>query len=98
MFRILSSKRYWSLIGRIADDQETIKGQANVINFQKNQLEEKQKSIDYLNEKVMERNKEIFRLADKLHAHGICCSDSGIDFPATERIYSEEDINKLLKL
>lgn len=98
MLRILSSKRYWSLIGKIADDQETIKGQANVINFQKTQLEEKQKSIEYLNEKLMERNKEIIRLANKLHAHGIQCSDSGIDYPATQKLYSDTDVNKILKI
>ena len=89
MLRILSSKRYWSLIGKIADDQETIKGQANVINFQKKQLEEKQKTIEYLNEIIFKKNRQMQDMISGV---------ARIDFPATEKILSDEDINKLLKL
>lgn len=95
MLRILSSKRYWSLIGKIADDQETIKGQANVINFQKNQLEEKQKTIDHLNDIISKRDKMILSLERHLKS-----SDLQLDFPATSKLdykdMSGEAINVIL--
>ena len=93
MFRILSSKRYWSLIGKIADDQETIKGQANVINFQKDQLEEKQKTIDYLNEIIFKRDRQITALTNNKIGFNL-----PLDFPATEKLPDPKtDINQILE-
>lgn len=95
MFRILSSKRYWSLIGKIADDQETIKGQADVINCQKEMLEEKQKTIDHLNDIISKRDRMILSLERHLKA-----SDLQLDFPSTSKLdykdMSGESINVIL--
>ena len=86
MIRILSSKRYWSLISKIADDQQTIKDQAKLISRQDETIQKQLYSIEYLNDKLNKRNDELlkYRLKD-------------LDFPATQKIY-DADINKLLKL
>lgn len=110
MFRIMSSKRYWSLIGRIADDQETIKGQAKVITAQTERLKElaaeiekKQKTNDYLNDLVFARTKEIRNLRRKLfgeteEAFEQFMKQYNIDFPSTERIPDPKtDINQILE-
>ena len=74
MLRILSSKRYWSLISRIAEDQKTIKDQADLISNQ-------QKSIDYLNQKLIVRNNEVVALRKFISEHN---SFMDINFPNTE--------------
>ena len=85
MIRILSNKRYWSLIGRIADDQETIKGQAKVINAQKERIE-------YLNEIISKRDKMILMLERKLKVTDIPI----VEFPETSKIECL-DINQILE-
>ena len=74
MLRILSSKRYWSLIGKIADDQQTIKDQDDLISNQ-------QKSIEYLNEKLNRRVEEVRVLRKFISEHN---SFMDINFPNTE--------------
>lgn len=92
MIRILSSKRYWSLIGKIADLQETVKSQADTINKQ-------QQSIEYVNEKLNNRNRQYFELKRMLAEKGICYV---CDFPATYKIQDtskgpECNINQILE-
>lgn len=101
MFRILSSKRYCSLIGRIADDQETIKGQAKVISAQTERIKElsaeierKQKSIEYCNEIIRKTNAICINLRRKHNDWNV----QPLDFPSTERIPDPKtDINQILE-
>lgn len=75
MLRVLSSKRYWSLISRIAEDQKTIKDQADLISNQ-------QKSIEYLNGLLSNRRGQIYLLQKRLSDAGLNWTD--INFPNTE--------------
>ena len=75
MLRILSGKRYWSLISRIAEDQKTIKDQADLISNQ-------QKSIEYLNGLLSNRRGQIYLLQKRLADAGLNWTD--INFPNTE--------------
>ena len=92
MLRILSSKRYWSLIGKIADDQETIKGQASVINAQQKRIEDQQKTIEYLNEIIFKRDRMIQQLERAMKRSNIPV----VEFPETSKIECL-DINQILK-
>lgn len=107
MFRILSSKRYWSLIGKIADDQETIKGQAKVISAQQERIKElsaeiqkKQETNDYLNELIFKKNRELHYKKKEAEAlrSSLAAHVSFLDFPATEKLPDPKtDINQILE-
>lgn len=71
MFRILSSRRYWSLISKISDQKELIKNLENTVKYQ---------------------NTYIKALKAQLG------SAFDIDFPGTDKIFNNEDINQILKL
>ena len=91
MLRILSSKRYWSLISKISE-------QRNEIQDLQMEIKNLKESLEYVNQKNFDRTHEIMRLRSLLNKNGICWSESGIDFPATSKILNSEDINRILKL
>ena len=47
----------------------------------KAKLDKKNETIDYLNEKLFERNREVSRLRTKLNENGLSFTISGVDFP-----------------
>lgn len=94
MLRILSSKRYWSLIGQIADNQNTIKNQADLINRQAKTIQGQLDSIEYLNEKLNNRTEEVRALRNFISTHK---SFLDLDFPNSSDTKAE-DINKILGL
>ena len=107
MLRILTSKRYWSLIGKIADDQETIKGQAKVISAQQErisdllaEIKKQEDCIDYLNDRISVANNRLLKYLPKDQLSSIygIMQNKDLDFPSTERIPDPKtDINQILE-
>lgn len=107
IIKIMSSKRYWSLIGRIADDQETIKGQAKVISAQQDRIKEllaeikkQEDCIDYLNDRVSVANNRLLKYLPKDQLSSIygVMMNKDLDFPPTDRIPDPKtDINQILE-
>lgn len=76
--RILTRTQYDAICDIVTDLQ---KENAEL----KVKIAEKEETIDYLNNKLFARTKEVSRLRQKLNEHGLTWTESGVDFPATTK-------------
>lgn len=94
--RILTRTQYDAICDIVMEQKKRIEELEADLEKRKAQVKELEESIRkkdeglaYANDKLYERNKEIFRLRDRLNKNGITFTESGVDFPATQslRIY-----------
>ena len=76
--RILTRTQYDAICDIVTDLQ---KENAKL----KVKMAEKEETIDYLNNKLFARTKEVSRLRQKLNEHGLTWTVTGVDFPATTK-------------
>ena len=76
--RILTRTQYDAICDIVTDLQ---KENAEL----KVKMAEKEETIDYLNNKLFARTKEVSRLRQKLNENGLTWTVTGVDFPATTK-------------
>lgn len=76
--RILTRTQYDAICDIVTDLQ---KENAEL----KVKMAEKEETIDYINNKLFERTKEVSRLRQKLNENGLTWTVTGVDFPATTK-------------
>ena len=76
--RILTRTQYDAICDIVTDLQ---KENAEL----KVKMAEKEETIDYLNNKLFARTKEVSRLRKKLNENGLTWTVTGVDFPATTK-------------
>ena len=90
--RILTRTQYDAICDIVMEQKKRIEELEADLEKRKAQVKELEESIrrkdeglEYVNNKLYARNKEIFRLRAKLNENGLTWTKSGIDFPATQK-------------
>ena len=90
--RILTRTQYDAICDIVTEQKKRIEELEADLEKRKAQVKELEESIkrkdeglDYANNKLYERNKEIMRLRHKLNINGLTWTETGVDFPATQK-------------
>lgn len=90
--RILTRTQYDAIVDIVTEQKKRIEELEAELRKRKDQVKDLEDSIKrkdeglaYVNDKLYDRNKEIMRLRHKLNINGLTWTETGVDFPATQK-------------
>lgn len=83
--RILTRTQYDAICDIVMEQKKRIEELEADLEKRKAQVKKLEDSIEYVNDKLFERTKEVSRLRQKLNENGLTWTATGIDFPATQK-------------
>ena len=83
--RILTRTQYDAICDIVMEQKKRIEELEADLEKRKAQVKKLEDSIEYVNDKLFERTKEVSRLRQKLNENGLTWTVTGVDFPATTK-------------